>query len=42
MIGTIIARKAVRRAFQALSNRDLEGFMAAWRDDGVLTYPGEM
>lgn len=42
MIGTIIARKAVRRAFQALSNHDLEGFMSAWRDDGVLTYPGEM
>ena len=42
MIGTLIARKAVRKAFQALSNHDLDGFMSAWRDDGVLTYPGEM
>jgi len=42
MIGTIIARKAVRNAFQALSNHDLESFMAAWSNDGVLTYPGEM
>ena len=42
MIGTIIARKSVSRAFQALSNHDLEGFMSAWRDDGVLTYPGEI
>ena len=42
MIGTIIARKAVARAFKALSNHDLEGFMSAWRDDGALTYPGEI
>jgi ketosteroid isomerase-like protein len=42
MIGTIIARKAVRQAFQALSNHDLTGFMSAWCDDGVLNYPGEM
>jgi ketosteroid isomerase-like protein len=42
MIGTLIARKAVRKAFQALSNHDLDGFMSAWRDDGVLIYPGEM
>ena len=42
MIGTIIARKAVDRAFRALSNHDLEGFMSAWRDDGALIYPGEM
>jgi len=42
MIGTIIARKAVDKAFRALSNHDVEGFMSAWRDDGVLIYPGEM
>jgi ketosteroid isomerase-like protein len=42
MIGTIIARKAVAKAFKALSNHDLKGFMSAWRDDGVLTYPGEI
>jgi uncharacterized protein len=42
MIGAIIARKAVNRAFQALSNHDLAAFMSAWRDDGVLMYPGEI
>jgi uncharacterized protein (TIGR02246 family) len=42
MIGTVIARKAVARAFRALNSHDLNGFMSAWRDDGVLTYPGEM
>jgi ketosteroid isomerase-like protein len=42
MIGAIIARKAVARAFRALSNHDLEGFMSAWRDNGVLIYPGEI
>jgi ketosteroid isomerase-like protein len=42
MIGAIIARKAADKAFRALSNHDLAGFMSAWRDDGVLMYPGEM
>ena len=42
MIGTIIARKAVAKAFKALGNHDLAGFMSAWRDDGILTYPGEI
>jgi ketosteroid isomerase-like protein len=42
MIGAIIARMAVDKAFRALSNHDLEGFMSNWRDDGDLTYPGEM
>ena len=42
MIGAIIARKAVYKAFQNLNNHDLEGFMSAWRDDGVFTYPGDI
>jgi len=42
MIGAIIARMAADKAFRALSNHDLAGFMSAWRDDGVLIYPGEM
>jgi ketosteroid isomerase-like protein len=41
MIGAVIARKSVDDAFRALSNHNLEGFMSAWRDDGVLMYPGE-
>jgi ketosteroid isomerase-like protein len=42
MIGAIIARQAIDKAFQALNNHDLEGFMSAWRDDGVFIYPGEI
>jgi ketosteroid isomerase-like protein len=42
MIGAIIARKAVGNAFKALSSHNLEGFMSAWSDDGILIYPGEM
>ncbi len=42
MIGAIIARKAAGKAFKALSNHDLTGFISAWSDDGVLIYPGEI
>jgi ketosteroid isomerase-like protein len=42
MIGAIIARKAIARAFEALNNHDLAGFMSTWRDDGVFIYPGEI
>ena len=41
MIGTLIARKALRKAFQAVNNHDLDAFMSGWSDDGVLIYPGE-
>ncbi|MFZ1290997.1 MAG: nuclear transport factor 2 family protein [Melioribacteraceae bacterium] len=42
MIGAIIARNAAKKAFRALSDHDLAGFMLAWRDDGILIYPGDM
>ena len=42
MIGAIIAKRAAANAFRALSQHDLAGFMSAWREDGVLIYPGEM
>ncbi len=42
MIGALLAQKAVRSAYRALSNHDLNGFMSAWHDDGVFIYPGEM
>ena len=42
MIGTIIAKNNLIRSFQALNNHDLDGFMSAWRDDGVFIYPGEL
>jgi len=42
MLGAIIAKAAVRKAFRALSSHDLAGFMSAWSDDGVFIYPGEI
>lgn len=42
MIGAIIARKAVRGAFEALDKHDLSKFMSAWQDDGLFIYPGDI
>jgi ketosteroid isomerase-like protein len=42
MIGAIIARNAIGKAFEALNRQDLTSFMSAWRDDGVFIYPGEI
>ncbi len=42
MIGTLVAKKALAKAFDALNRHDLPTFMSAWRDDGVFVYPGEI
>ena len=42
MIGALVARKALAGAFDALNRHDLPKFMSAWRDDGVIVYPGEI
>ena len=42
MIGTLLAKRAVASAFDALNRKDLEAFMAGWRDDGVFIYPGDI
>jgi uncharacterized protein (TIGR02246 family) len=42
MIGAVLAKKALAGAFDALNRRDLERFMAAWREDGVFVYPGDV
>jgi len=42
MIGSILARKAVIQAFDALNRHDLAKFMSAWHDNGVFTYPGDI
>jgi len=42
MIGTLVARKAIAKAFRALDDHDLSGFMSAWREDGTFIYPGEI
>ena len=42
MIGTLIAKKSVAAAFEAMNRQDLDEFMSIWRDDGVFIYPGEI
>lgn len=42
MIGTLMAKRGVAGAFDALNRHDLATFMAGWRDDGVFIYPGDI
>jgi ketosteroid isomerase-like protein len=42
MIGALVAKKALADSFNALNRHDLPKFPAAWRDDGVFIYPGEI
>ena len=42
MIGAIIAKQAMVKAFQAMDNHDLKTFISNWRDDAVFIYPGEI
>jgi ketosteroid isomerase-like protein len=42
MIGAIIARRAIKDAFEALDRHDLSKFMSGWSDDGVFVYPGDI
>jgi ketosteroid isomerase-like protein len=42
MIGAIIAKKAIAKAFEAMNQHDLSGFMAGWHKDGIFIYPGEI
>lgn len=42
MIGTLMAKRAIAGAFDALNQHDLAKFMSAWRDDGVFIFPGDI
>ena len=42
MIGALIAKKSIAKAFEAMNQHDLKKFMSNWRDDGVFVYPGEI
>ena len=42
MIGAILSRRALAGAFDALNHHDLARFMAAWREDGIFVYPGDI
>ena len=40
MIGAIIAKRSIRKAFGNLSNRNLDEFLSAWSENSVFHYPG--
>jgi ketosteroid isomerase-like protein len=42
MIGTLMAKRAIAGAYDAMNRHDLSRFMAGWRDDGVFIYPGDI
>ena len=42
MIGALLAQRGVRRTYNALNARDLDGFLAAWADDATFTFPGDV
>lgn len=42
MIGSIIAKKNVRAAMEALNRRDVTAFLKDWADDAVWNYPGDL
>ena len=42
MIGTLLAKRALAGAFQALNDHELDAFMRSWSDDGVFVYPGDI
>ncbi len=42
MIGTLLARNALRGAFDALNHHDLQKFMSSWHNDGGFIYPGDV
>lgn len=42
MIGAWLAIRGVRRTFDLLNRRDLDGFLAAWAPDAVFEFPGDV
>ena len=42
MIGALIAKQKIASGYDALNNRDVEAFLAAWRDDCTFIYPGDL
>jgi hypothetical protein len=42
MLGALVAKKVLAGAFDALNRHDVQKFMAAWRDDCVFIFPGEI
>ena len=39
MIGALIAKSKVTSSYDLLNNRDIDSFLATWRDDATFIYP---
>lgn len=42
MIGALVAKHNVQKAFRQLNQKRLSDFMAGWAEDGQFHYPGEL
>ena len=42
MIGTLIAKRKIPAAFEALNRRDVDTFMTGWSADATFIYPGHI
>jgi len=42
MIGTIVAKRKIRFAFEALNRRDVDAFLESWSHDATFVYPGQI
>ena len=42
MIGAIVAKQAIKSAFDALNKGNLEKCLKAWSENGIFIYPGKV
>ena len=42
VIGAVLVKRYVRKAFENLMQRDMDTYLASWADDAVFIYPGTM
>jgi len=42
MIRTIIGKRKIPAAFEALNRRDIDAFLKSWSDDAAFIYPGQI
>jgi ketosteroid isomerase-like protein len=42
VIGAWLAMRGVRRTYDALNRRDLDGFLAAWAAEATFDFPGDV
>jgi ketosteroid isomerase-like protein len=42
MIGVLLAKRNIPKAFDALNRKDIKEFLKDWADDAVMIYPGDV